>query len=171
MFNTIKSTVRKRKLKRDYCHASRAIMADISMKKFIITAFAAGMCMGLLFASLSFISSQRNHSKDAAMYLTSGQAKLISSNVNGALSFNDAKDANTILETLKTQSNVIFAGVYDCNGKLFASYNRGDINPQEFKQQPPSKAKFRFYDGYMVVTEPVFQEHKLLGTVCLWAQM
>jgi uncharacterized membrane protein affecting hemolysin expression len=145
-------------------------MADSSRKKFIITAFAAGMFLGLLFASLSFISSQRDHSKDAVKFLTSGQAKLISSNVNGALSFNDVEDANAILETLKTQNNIVFAGVYDCNGKLFASYYRDDIDPQEFKLLPPSKTKFMFHDGYMVVSEPVIQEHKLLGTVCLWAQ-
>lgn len=145
-------------------------MADGSRKKLILIAFAAGMSLGLLFASLSFITSQRNGSKDALMYLTSTQAKLISANVNCALSFNDAKDANTVLETLKTQNYIAFAVIYDCNGKLFASYHRDDIRSREFELVPPAKAKFTSRDGYLVISEPVIQEHKLLGTVCLWAQ-
>jgi uncharacterized membrane protein affecting hemolysin expression len=145
-------------------------MAVGSAKKFVTIAFAAGMCLGLLFASLSFAFSLRDRGKDTVMYFASGQAKLISSNVKGALSFDDAKDANAVLSSLRTQYNIVFAGIYDSNGRLFATYYRGDLNPQDFKLPPPSKAKFTTHDGYIVVSEPVIQEHQLLGTVCLWAQ-
>ena len=145
-------------------------MADSFRRKFIIIAFSAGMSMGLLFASLSFINSQHKNSKDNLMYFTSTQAKLISSNVKCALSFDDAKDANGILDSLKTQYNIVFAGIYDCNGKLFATYYRDDINPKEFKPLPPSKAKLTSHDGYMIISEPVIHDHQFLGTVCLWAQ-
>ena len=145
-------------------------MADSFRKKFIIIAFAAGMSLGLLFTSLLFINSQRNRSKDAILYFASGQAKLISSNVKCALSFDDAKDANGILESLKTQYNIAFAGIYDCNGKLFASYYRDDVRQKEFKPLPPTKAKFASRDGYMVISEPVIHQRQFLGTVCLWAQ-
>jgi hypothetical protein len=145
-------------------------MADSSRKKLIVIAFTAGMSLGLMFTSLSFIKSQRDSSKDAVFYFTSGQAKLISSNVKCALSFEDAKDANGILSSLKTQYNIVFAGIYDCNGKLFATYYRGDINPQEFKPLPPSKAKLTSHDGYMIISEPVIHAKQFLGTVCLWAQ-
>ena len=145
-------------------------MADSSRKKFIIIIFAAGMSMGLLFASLSFINSQHKDSKDNLMYFTSTQAKLISSNVRCALSFEDAKDANGILDSLKAQYDIVFAGIYDCNGKLFSSYHRDDVRNKEFKLVPPTKAKFTSRDGYMVVSEPVIHDHQFLGTVCLWAQ-
>ncbi len=145
-------------------------MVDGTRKKLIVIAFAAGMSLGLLFTSLSFIDSQRNRGKDAILYFISGQAKLISSNVKCALSFDDAKDANGILDSLKTQYNIAFAGIYDCNGKLFSSYYRNDVRQKEFKPLPPSKAKFTFHDGYMVVSEPVIHDHQFLGTVCLWAQ-
>jgi uncharacterized membrane protein affecting hemolysin expression len=145
-------------------------MVDGARKKLIIIAFAAGMSLGLMFTSLSFINSQRDRSKDAILYFASGQAKLISSNVKCALSFEDAKDANGILESLKTQYNIVFAGIYDCNGKLFATYYRSDINPQEFKPLPPSKAKLTSHDGYMIISEPVIHAKQFLGTVCLWAQ-
>ena len=145
-------------------------MADSSRKKFIIIAFVAGMSMGLLFASLSFINSQHKDSKKNIMYFTSTQAKLISSNVKCALSFEDAKDANGILDSLKTQNNIVFAGIYDCNGRLFSSYHRDDVRNKEFKLVPPTKAKFVSRDGYVVISEPVIHQKQFLGTVCLWTQ-
>jgi uncharacterized membrane protein affecting hemolysin expression len=145
-------------------------MVDGTRKKFIIITFAAGMSLGLMFTSLSFIKSQRNRSKDVVLYSTVGQAKLISSNIKCALSFEDAKDANGILESLKTQYNIVFAGIYDCNGKLFSSYHRDDVRNREFKLVPPSKAKFISRDGFIVVSEPVIHQRQFLGTVCLWAQ-
>ena len=145
-------------------------MADSSMRKFIIIAFTTGMSMGLLFASLSFINSQCKNSKHNLLYFTSTQAKLISSNVKCALSFEDAKDANGILESLNTQYNVVFAGIYDCNGRLFSSYHRDDVRNKEFKLVPPTKAKFVSRDGYVVISEPVIHQKQFLGTVCLWTQ-
>jgi uncharacterized membrane protein affecting hemolysin expression len=145
-------------------------MAVGSVKKFVIIAFTAGMTLGLLFSSLSFIKSQEDHNKDAVMYFATGQAKLISSNVKCALSFDDSKDANSILNSLKTQYNIAFAGIYDCNGKLFAAYYRGDVNEQDIDTQVPPKAKFTSRHGYIVVSEPVIHSQQFLGTVCLWAQ-
>jgi uncharacterized membrane protein affecting hemolysin expression len=145
-------------------------MADSFRRKFIVIAFTAGMSLGLLFTSLSFINSQCKNSKYNLLYFTATQAKLISSNITCALSFEDAKDANGVLESLKTQYNIVFAGIYDCNGKLFSSYRRDDVGNREFKLVPPTKAKFVSRDGYMVVSEPVIHQKQFLGTVCLWAQ-
>jgi hypothetical protein len=155
---------------KDSCLAARVFMVDGSRKKFVVIAFATGMSMGLLFTSLSFIKSQRDRGKDIVLYSTVGQAKLISSNVKCALSFDDAKDANGILESLKTQYNIAFAGIYDCNGKLFATYYRDDVNQVDFKPLPPSKARLTFHDNYMIISEPVIHQRQFLGTVCLWAQ-
>ncbi len=146
-------------------------MADISRRKFVIIAFTTGMSMGLVFASLSFIDSQRKDNRNNLMYFTSTQAKLISTNVRCALSFDDTKDANAILDTLKTQNCIAFAGIYDCNGKLFSYYCRDDVKNKVFKLVPPTKAKFVSRNGFMVVSEPVIHQRQFLGTVCLWTQL
>jgi uncharacterized membrane protein affecting hemolysin expression len=145
-------------------------MVDGARKKLIVIAFAAGMSLGLLFASLSFINSQRDRIKDTVLYFASGQAKLISSNIKCALSFDDSRDANAILNSLRTQYNIAFAGIYDCNGKLFATYYRGDVNERQLDTVVPPKAKFTSRDGYLIVSEPVIHQQQFLGTVCLWAQ-
>jgi hypothetical protein len=145
-------------------------MSDSSRKRVIVITFTTGMILGLGFASLSFAFSQRDRAKDAILYFALGQAKLISSNVKCALSFDDSKDANSILNSLKTQYNIAFAGIYDCNGKLFATYYRGDVNEQEITPLTPTKAKFMTRNGYLVVSEPVIHQKQFLGTVCIWAQ-
>jgi uncharacterized membrane protein affecting hemolysin expression len=145
-------------------------MVDGVRKKLIVITFAAGMSLGLLFASLSFIYSRRDSAEDAVLYFASGEAKLISSNVKCALSFDDSKDANAVLNSLRTQYNIAFAGIYDCNGKLFAAYYRDDVNERELNTAVPPKAKFTSRNGYLVVSEPVIHQKQFLGTVCLWAQ-
>jgi hypothetical protein len=146
-------------------------MTESSMKKFIVIAFAAGMALGLFFSSLSFFSSESSENKKTLMYFTSTQAKLISTNVKCALSFSDARDANAVLDTLKNQNCIAFAGVYDCNGRLFSYYCRDDVSNREFKLVRPSKVKFMTRGGYLVVSEPVIHQKQFLGTVCLWTQM
>jgi uncharacterized membrane protein affecting hemolysin expression len=145
-------------------------MTDATKKKFVVTAFSAGMALGLLFTSISFIDWQHSSKKDSLFYLTAAQAKLISSNVKCSLAFNDTKDANEILDSLKTQNHIAFAGIYDCDGKTLACYYRDDVNKQDFIPLPPSKTRFRYRDGYLIVSEPVIDEHEHIGTVCLWAQ-
>ena len=77
-------------------------MTDTARKKWTVAAFAGGMGLGLLFTSVSFIDWQHSSEKDSLYILTAAQAKLISSNVRCSLTFNDTKDANTILDSLKT---------------------------------------------------------------------
>ena len=145
-------------------------MTDAARKKIIVTAFTAGMSLGLLFASISFIDWLRNSRKTSIFFLTASQADLISSNVKCALTFSDTKDAAEILDSLKTQNHIAFACIYDRDGKPLASYCRSDVSQNTFDPSPPSKTRFRYQDGYLIVSEPVIEEHELIGTVCIWAK-
>ena len=136
----------------------------------IVLVFAVGMLLGLLFASISFVAWQRYDGKTALLSCTTAQAKLISSNVKCSLSFDDRKDANSILDSLKIQNYIAFAGIYDCEGRLFAYYYRDDVKKEGFIPTPPSKARYSVHDGYLVVSEPVIVDHKLVGAVAIWAQ-
>ena len=141
-----------------------------SKKIFIVLMFAAGMTCGLLFASISFTLWQSYIDKTSVLSCATAQAKLISSNVKCSLSFDDSEDANSILDSLKIQNYIAFAGIYDNEGRLFAYYYRDDIKKGSFIPSPPSKARYSMHDGYLVVSEPVIIDHQLVGTVALWAQ-
>jgi len=146
------------------------IMCNKYKCKFTVVIFAIGMAIGLFFTSASFTVWQRYDGKTALLSCTTAQAKLISSNVKCSLSFDDRKDANSILDSLKIQNYIAFAGIYDCEGRLFAYYYRDDIKKEGFIPTPPSKARYSVHDGYLVVSEPVIVDHKLVGAVALWAQ-
>jgi hypothetical protein len=141
-----------------------------SGKKITVLMFAGGMLFGLLFASISFVAWQRSDGKTAMLFSATAQAKLISSNVKCSLSFDDREDANSILDSLKIQNYIAFAGIYDSDGRLFAYYYRDDVKKEDFIPSPPSKARYSVHDGYLVVSEPVIIDHKFVGTVALWAQ-
>ena len=145
-------------------------MPDGNIKKLTVLYFAAGMFMGLLFASISFTSWQWYCAKKNLYTFTCSQARLISSNVKSSLAFNDSKDAGCVLDSLKTQHFIVFGGIYDSNGNLFASYCSDDLAQKGFKPSPLSKAKFRFRDGFLIVSEPVIVENSIIGTVCLWSK-
>jgi hypothetical protein len=145
-------------------------MTNGTKKIVIVLMFAAGLFTGLLFASISFTVWHRRDGKTALLFSTTAQAKLISSNVKCSLSFSDRKDANSILDSLKIQNFIAFAGIYDDEGRLFAYYYRDDVKKAGFIPAPPSKARYSLHDGYLVVSEPVIVDHKLVGTVALWAQ-
>jgi hypothetical protein len=145
-------------------------MADTATKRWIVFTFAAGMALGLLFTSLSFYDWHHSSEKESLFILTAAQAKLISSNIKSSLAFNDAKDANNVLDSLKTQDNIAFAGIYNCDGQPFAFYYRDDVNQQDFNLSQPSKTRLKSQDGYIIVSEPVIDEDELIGTVCIWAK-
>jgi hypothetical protein len=145
-------------------------MADGIRKKLIVLTFAAGMFLGLAFTTVSFTAWRCSYDESNIVYFASSQAKIIASNVKCSLSFNDNKDANSILDALKTQNYIAFAGIYDNRGRLFAYYYRDDVKPSGFIPPPPSKARFKKRNGYLVVSEPVIVDHNIVGLVCLWAQ-
>jgi len=143
----------------------------VSNKKILIVVmFAAGMVLGLLFASISFTAWHWYSVQKTLYCFTSSQAKLISSNVQSSLVFNDSKDANGVLDSLKTQHSIVFGCIYDSKGNLFASYCRDDYAAKGFKPPRLSKAKIKFNAGCLIVSEPVIVENSIVGTVCLWAK-
>ena len=145
-------------------------MTDGIRKKLIVLTFAAGMFLGLVFTTASFTAWRCCDDENTIRSLAFSQAKMIALNVECSLSFNDNKDADAILDSLKTQRYIAFAGIYDNDGRLFAYYYRDDVNQNGFIPPPLSKARFKKHDGYLVVSEPVIVEHNLIGSVCLWAQ-
>jgi diguanylate cyclase len=146
-------------------------MPDNIRKKLIILTFAAGLFLGLAFTSVSYTAWRHCDDKSALLYFASSQAKMIAYNVTCSLSFENNKDANSILESLKTQNYVAFAGVYDKDGRLFAYYYRDDVKQKGFIPPHPLTLKLKTCDGYLVVSEPVIVDHGFVGTVVLWAQM
>lgn len=139
-------------------------------KRGIVLAFSVGMVLGLVFTSVSYTAWCRCDDKNTIRYFAAAQAKLIAYNVTCSLSFLNNKDANSILDSLKLQNYVAFAGVYDSNGRLFAYHYRNDVRQNGFIPPHPARLNSKNLENYLVITEPIIVDHNFFGTVILLAQ-
>ena len=78
----------------------------------------------LLLACTAFIAYDRITFREAKVLNLSTQAQIIGSNSISALLFNDQQSAENTLTALKAAHNILSAGIYTPDGRLFASYSR-----------------------------------------------
>jgi signal transduction histidine kinase len=78
----------------------------------------------LLLACTAFIAYDMITFRDTMVRNLSTQAQIIGSNTASALLFNDPQSAEYTLSALKAAHNILSAGIYTPDGRLFASYSR-----------------------------------------------
>src|SRR5580700_8654652 len=78
----------------------------------------------LLLACASFITYDMLTFRATMVRNLSTQAQIIGSNSVSALLFNDPQSAENTLSALKVAHNILSAGIYSLDGRLFASYSR-----------------------------------------------
>ncbi|MBV9573923.1 MAG: hypothetical protein JOY93_07685 [Acidobacteriales bacterium] len=66
------------------------------------------------------------------------QAQITGSNTVSAVTFNDARSAETTLQALRASSHIIYAGIYTSDGRVFAQYWRD--RPEEVPSYHPIPA-------------------------------
>jgi len=93
------------------------------------------------------------------------RASILAINATAALAFQNPDDARQILSALKTDPSTVAAALYDQQGDLFATYpetaSAGLVPAQ------PGSVGHRFERSALVVTLPVAQERRSLGTLYL----
>jgi signal transduction histidine kinase/CheY-like chemotaxis protein/HPt (histidine-containing phosphotransfer) domain-containing protein len=95
---------------------------------------------------------------------TQTYANIVAQNCTAALSFGDANDAAQTLGSLRAESHVIAACIYDNSGKKLAVYFRGRPVPvPSFSVQ--NFGEHQFTEDSLIVTSPVELNGRLLGWV------
>ena len=77
----------------------------------------------LLLACTAFIGYDKLTFRDAMVRNLSTQAQIVGSNSVSALQFNDPQSGENTLSALKAAHNILSAGIYTPDGRLFASYS------------------------------------------------
>lgn len=99
-------------------------LAKLPLARKLILTMMATSSAALLVACLFFLSydviSLRH---DIADHLDS-LADITGANVAAALTYNDPKSANLVLQDLQAERHIVAARIYDAHGKTFASYQR-----------------------------------------------
>jgi signal transduction histidine kinase/CheY-like chemotaxis protein len=78
----------------------------------------------LLLACAAFIAYDMVTFRETMVRNLSTQAQIIGSNTASALLFNDPQSAENTLSALKAAHNILSAGIFTPDGRLFASYSR-----------------------------------------------
>ncbi|HYE55906.1 MAG TPA: ATP-binding protein [Chitinophagaceae bacterium] len=95
--------------------------------------------------------------------------RIIAANSTASLAFDSKGDADEILSALRAEPQIVAAGLYDKNGKLYAYYPRTlDTSALPATAQSHDyRFRGRFLEGY----QPVVQEQQQLGTLYLRSDM
>jgi signal transduction histidine kinase/DNA-binding response OmpR family regulator len=121
----------------------------------------------LLMACSAFIAYDRVTFRNAKVLNLSTQAQIIGSNSVSALLFNDPQSAENTLSALKAAHNILSAGIYTLDGRLFACYTRdpgGQIPELPAISAGQSEMYWLKNDEIVLVRSIVF-EGKPTGTV------
>lgn len=121
----------------------------------------------LLLACTAFIAYDMVTFRETMVRNLSTQAQIIGSNTASALLFNDPQSAENTLSALKAAHNILSAGIYTPDGRLFASYSRdaaGQISA--LPSIPSGQTEIHWLkDKEIVLVRSMVFEGKPTGTV------
>ena len=98
---------------------------------------------------------------------TSVQAQMIGSNVVSPLIFNDSRSAENTLSALRASGHIVYAAVYNANGKFFAGYWRDRVSrPVALPAFALAQHEFsEFKNGQFELLQTIVFEGKPVGIV------
>ena len=118
----------------------------------------------LMVASTASIVSQFINLRDAMKRQHVSEAEIIGLGCQFALSFQDTRDAEAVLQRLAVKPSIAYAAVYDRDQQLFAEYHRGNIQ----QDRPVFRASgVAFEAGRMNLFQPIVFHGETIGWVCL----
>lgn len=95
---------------------------SLSRKMFIMT--LSSNLVGLTFAGIFFITNDFNIIRSTINYTASSLTAMVETHIKSPLYFNDPDSVKKTLNSLEENNDILAAGVYNADGKLFASYIR-----------------------------------------------
>jgi signal transduction histidine kinase len=153
-------------------------LRHISIKHKITGVIMLTCAIVLFLAGASLIISELIKFRRSAVEDLSTIADLVGNNSYAALLFNNKRDGKEILDTLRTQRDIISAAIYKPDGSEFAKYIRKgeedtpycgmchqprardvSLNPAHLKRG------HQFGDGKLLLCQPIMMEGETLGVV------
>jgi diguanylate cyclase (GGDEF)-like protein len=122
--------------------------------------------VGLLFAALLLITGEVVIFHQALVKDLTVQAKMIGSNCTAALSFQDQKDAEETLLTLRAAPHIMNAVVYTKGGDIFARYQR-DTAKGNYQTPLPEKDGYSFGFNHLSLFHSIIVNDKYIGKLYL----
>lgn len=119
--------------------------------------------LSILLVFAGFFAYEFITSRELLVHDLSTKADIVGENSTAALAFRDSGDASQILGSLASQPNIIGAAIYDQQGRIFATYRRGNA-PVLFPSQPQSDG-WSYEENALVLYRPIRLNHVQIGTI------
>ncbi len=122
--------------------------------------------IALLFASTALMFRDITKTRKNLRSDLSSLAQVIGANSIGAIVFNDRGTAETNLAALSAKPYVVLSCIYDRDGQPFAVFVHQD--EKDRLSIPTLREPGQYFDGnYLFVFNPILQEEKVIGTICI----
>ena len=139
---------------------------DLPIRRKLTVIIMATSSAALLLACSAFVLHDLVSFRRLLVADLSTLAKIIGSNSTGAILFNDPGRAGETLAALEAETNVLWACIYDQNGRRLADYVRGGGGTVGFPPAPPPPGH-RFVEGRLLLSTPIVFDGETVGTVLL----
>lgn len=138
-------------------------LRNISIKRKLTLIIMASSTVAILLASAGFVAYELFTYRKTMTRELSTLADIIGNRSTAALSFDDQKDAEENLNSLRAHQRIVSACLYR-EGDVFARYSR-DRNGKTFPK--PQKDDARFENDHLVLFREIFHRGESLGTLYL----
>ncbi|HEY2546015.1 MAG TPA: ATP-binding protein [Candidatus Acidoferrum sp.] len=132
----------------------------------MLTSSAALILSSVSFLIYDLISFRRQLSQDLMT-----QGEIIAFNSGAAMAFKDESAAAATLSALKAKEDIVAAGLYSPEGKLFAHYLHTEKSLPQSLPSHSQEASYRFDKGYLEVFQSVTMNGERVGTLFLLSDM
>jgi PAS domain S-box-containing protein len=125
---------------------------------------------GLALAGSVFILLEQNTYRNNLIRVLSTRAAILAENCKSSLAFQDAKDAENVLQALHVDSSLMSGAIFDDKDERFASYYRDSsiskITPAKFKEKTVA-----FNNDSLMIATPVVLDNVTIGTIYLQSDL
>ena len=147
------------------------ILQNLSIKRKLTLITMLTSSAALVLSALSFLTYDLVSFRHLLIQDLMTQAEIIGYNSAGAMEFKDVPAATATLSALTAKEDVVAAGLYGRDNKMFAHYSRNNnVIPSLLPAHSQDKG-YRFESGYLQVFHDVTLNGERLGTLFLQSDM
>jgi signal transduction histidine kinase/CheY-like chemotaxis protein len=147
------------------------ILQSLSIKRKLTLITMLTSSAALILSALSFLVYDLVSFRHLLIQDLMTQAEIIGYNSAGAMEFKDVPAATATLSALTAKEDVVTAGLYGRDNKMFAHYSRNSsVIPSLLPAQPQDQG-YRVEGGYLQVFHDVILNGERLGTLVLQSDM
>ena len=131
----------------------------------MLTCIIALVLAGTVVIAWGYTSSKRAMADNLLM-----QAEMIADGSKAAVVFEDKESAEDLLNTIRTNPSIIYAGIHTGDGEDFAEYDREDADSHSHQSLPQEDGCI-FGDDYLLASKAIVVDGETVGHVYLYSDL